>query len=459
MNRQPRPQHGFSLIEIMLVVGVIGILGAVAVVGYQEYQSRARAADILVKYDAIRSGIGSQVASGVAPDCNEQAKQFSTANLNDPYANLSYGFQPAPGGFRPVLTVCSRADTTGNLGVKVAKGAMDTLARSGSVEPGALVSDSVVSFALPLTAGNKATCAAYTPTTAPVSPCSVTIASSATACPAGKESYVIPGSGRAACLPSCQPGQTRDQSANCVGTPSGSVPGATPVVVAPLPGSPAALQQAMDYPGSVGIMTTLAALPRVDPNKLGEYPGPPPGCTTGQIRDDRGQCRDLVCTEEVVSAPSMQNVNMGELFALYGSPADLTKPGDSPQIPPRDRWWSQGKAALGTDCLLCGDASDPNNPGCNELDIILGMTNKCPDTQPVCRNDLVVRGGVPVEFRRCVAIQEAIYTASAPSDCLPGMFAVPNKEGATCSRTCYGDGCNLFSPGVSLEGTKRMVCK
>ncbi len=57
-------QRGFTIPEILSVVAIIGILGTVAIVGYQGYTARARASDIVLKYDALRSGAGATLAQG-----------------------------------------------------------------------------------------------------------------------------------------------------------------------------------------------------------------------------------------------------------------------------------------------------------------------------------------------------------------------------------------------------------
>lgn len=150
----------------MTVVAIIGILGAIATVAYQQYIARAKSADILVKYDALRTTTMVRLASGGIDDCEKLAKGLGSSNLDEANAKLSYGFEPVgAGGFRPVLNVCATSDGW-PLGVRVAKAAYEGMLKAGNVEKNPVLTGSIVSFSLPLTPPNQAYCKTYTSPTA-----------------------------------------------------------------------------------------------------------------------------------------------------------------------------------------------------------------------------------------------------------------------------------------------------
>lgn len=183
-DRSSRAIRGFTLIEILIVVSVLAILGAIAVVGYQKYIERARGTDLIERFDAIRSGLSAQIAQGTADNCDALAQSLGQSGLVDEYATLGYGFEPVAGGFRPVMTVCAKVDQHGPRGVGATRGALETLTRNGVVEQNPVMTDSVVSFALRLTAGDAALCKKYAgPST---TACGEPLYPGPASCPAGQ---------------------------------------------------------------------------------------------------------------------------------------------------------------------------------------------------------------------------------------------------------------------------------
>jgi type IV pilus assembly protein PilA len=80
-------QHGFTLIELMIVVAIIGILAAIAIPAYQDYTVRSKVTELINAAGVCKTSVAEYYqAVGVFPTDQTKAgcSEVGTANTNPP---------------------------------------------------------------------------------------------------------------------------------------------------------------------------------------------------------------------------------------------------------------------------------------------------------------------------------------------------------------------------------------
>lgn len=87
------PQHGFTLIEMMIVIAIIGILATIALPFYQDYVAKAQAQRVFYEVSASKTTIDSVLQEGKMPtlDVSEEDDEHEYIGINAPHqSNLIY---------------------------------------------------------------------------------------------------------------------------------------------------------------------------------------------------------------------------------------------------------------------------------------------------------------------------------------------------------------------------------
>ncbi len=149
-----------ALLDLAFLFAALTILAALAYPIGGHFVEKARAKDVLRKYEAVREDLAEKLGGASPESCDEVRALVEEARLHDDRLVLGVGFaQVTLGGkrgYRPVFSVCGATGTADALGV--ARAAQRIFSAAHRLEPGGLVRDSMVSFAAPLGPSDHVVC-------------------------------------------------------------------------------------------------------------------------------------------------------------------------------------------------------------------------------------------------------------------------------------------------------------
>ncbi|MDA0977043.1 MAG: prepilin-type N-terminal cleavage/methylation domain-containing protein [Proteobacteria bacterium] len=159
---------GFTLLELMIALGIVAIVSTIGVVYYVNYTTSAGTADVLMKISVIREQIEARhkMNQNVLAVCDDS--MFSAGDLDDPYMDIAIAPIPLDEndlskGYGAGIVVLAQSDREGPEGVRVAQALHDSLAARNARLSGQSLTSSVVSFSVLLSNPDEVVCEPVSP--------------------------------------------------------------------------------------------------------------------------------------------------------------------------------------------------------------------------------------------------------------------------------------------------------
>ncbi len=147
-------QHGYTLLQIAVVLLILGILVTLAVPQYRNYTLRAKASEVIAQYDEAREYIAIET-NNQDVSCSQFQAIVDNHPISSRYVRLeimhAHFDSTLPNNYhQPVLSISASPKEQGHDGVQIAKEILAVMQPTGRVGPYAIVSERLVAYFLVL---------------------------------------------------------------------------------------------------------------------------------------------------------------------------------------------------------------------------------------------------------------------------------------------------------------------
>ncbi len=160
--------RGYSMLELLIVVGLVAVVGSIAFSVYNGYQRNAADAAVLANIKELQDPLQTYAATHAPVEiCQDYASVVSLPTIEKSPVDMMVTFSPLDGsdvskGYRASVVVS--ADATGRNSMEVARMVHEQMSQRNQVAPGATITDSVMAYEVYLTPNDTPFCLAMSTT-------------------------------------------------------------------------------------------------------------------------------------------------------------------------------------------------------------------------------------------------------------------------------------------------------